>query len=368
MTPETAPATPAATTPAATTPASGPPPSGPPPSGGPGPGRLPTMDDVLAARERLAGEVVRTPVLRHPLLDRLTGGRILLKAEPLQRTGSFKLRGATSAIRALGEAERARGVVTFSSGNHGQAVACAAAGVGARATVFMPTDAPAIKVESTRRWGAEVVQYDRATQDREAMAAAHIARTGAVLIPPFDAVEVIAGQASAALELAEDAGEMLDALMVPAGGGGFIAGCALAMAAVSPATRMVAVEPEGWDDTSRSLAAGERLAAPGGSLLCDALLAPRPGALTFAINRRLLAGALVVTDAEVLAAIAFAFRHLKVVVEPGGAVCLAALLAGRLDARGRTVGAVLSGGNIDPATFQRALAAAVADPPPDDRK
>lgn len=327
------------------------------PQPGDGPARLPTMEDVLAARARIAPHVVRTPILRHKLLDELTGGRILLKAEPLQRTGSFKLRGATSAIRALPEAERARGVVTFSSGNHGQAVACAAAAVGTRATIFMPSDAPSIKVAATRSWGADVVQYDRATQDREAMAAEHRARTGAVLIPPFDAVEVIAGQGSAALELAEDAGEPLDTLMVSTGGGGFIAGCALAMDAVSPATHVIAVEPEGWDDTARSLAAGVRLAAAGGTLLCDALLAPKPGEMTFAINHRLLAGAIAVTDAEVLAAIAFAFRHLKVVVEPGGAVCLAALLAGKYDARGKTVGAMLSGGNIDPATFQKALQA-----------
>jgi threonine dehydratase len=319
--------------------------------------RLPTMEDLLAARARIAGHVVRTPILRHPLLDEIAGGRILLKAEPLQRTGSFKLRGATSAIRALPEPDRARGVVTFSSGNHGQAVACAAAAVGARATVFMPLDAPAIKVASTRAWGAEIIQYDRATDDREALAASHRARTGAVLIPPFDALEVIAGQGSAALELAEDAGETLDALMVCTGGGGFVAGCALAMEAVSPATQVIAVEPEGWDDTLRSLAAGVRRAAPGGSLLCDALLAPRPGAMTFAINHRLLAGAVAVTDAEVMAAIAFAFRHLKIVVEPGGAVCLAALLAGKFNAGGRTVGAMLSGGNIDPATFQQALQA-----------
>ncbi len=317
--------------------------------------RLPTIQDVLAARVRIAPHIVRTPILRHSLLDRLTGGRILLKAEPLQRTGSFKLRGATSAIRALPERDRARRVVTFSSGNHGQAVACAAAANGAHATIFMPSDAPALKVASPRGWGSDIVQYDRKTDDREALATAHRARTGAVLIPPFDAVEVIAGQASAALELAEDAGEPLDVLMVGTGGGGFIAGCALAMESVSPSTRVVAVEPEGWDDTARSLAAGERVAAPGGSLLCDALLAPRPGEITFAINRRLLAGGVAVTDAQVLAAIAFAFRHLKVVVEPGGAVCLAALLAGKFDARGKTVGAMLSGGNIDPATFQQAL-------------
>ncbi len=317
--------------------------------------RLPTMEDVLAARARLAGHIVRTPILRHPLLDRRTGGRILLKAEPLQRTGSFKLRGATSAIRALPERDAARGVVTFSSGNHGQAVACAAAAIGVHATVFMPADAPAIKVASTRGWGADIVLYDRKTEDREALAAAHTARTGAVLIPPFDTVEVIAGQGSAALELAEDAGEPLDTLMVCTGGGGFIAGCALAMEAVSPSTEILAVEPEGWDDTARSLEAGDRVTAAGGSLLCDALLAPRPGEMTFAINRRLLAGAIAVSDAEVLAAIAFAFRHLKLVVEPGGAVCLAALLAGKLDARGKTVGAMISGGNIDSQTFCRAL-------------
>lgn len=319
--------------------------------------RLPTMEDVLAARARIAAHIVRTPILRHPLLDQRTGGRILLKAEPLQRTGSFKLRGATSAIRALPERDRARGVVTFSSGNHGQAVACAAAAIGTHATIFMPSDAPSIKVASTRSWGADIVEYDRKTDDREALAAAHRARTGAVLIPPFDAVEVIAGQGSAALELAEDAGELLDVLMVCTGGGGFVAGCALAMHAVSPSTQIIAVEPEGWDDTARSLAAGDRVTAAGGSLLCDALLAPRPGEITFAVNRRLLAGAIAVSDAEVLAAIAFAFCHLKVVVEPGGAVCLAALLAGKLDVRGKAVGAMLSGGNIDPATFHRALQA-----------
>lgn len=321
------------------------------------PSDLPKFADLLAARERIASHIVRTPVLRHKLLDQRTGGRVLLKAEPLQRTGSFKLRGATSAIRALSQAERTRGVVTFSSGNHGQAVACAAASLGMKATIFMPNDAPAIKMDSTRGWGAEIVQYDRKTQDREALAAEHRARTGAILIPPFDHPMVIAGQGSAALELAEDAGEPLDMLLVCTGGGGFTAGCALAMEGASPRTRVVAVEPQDWDDTGRSLAANERLPATGGSLLCDALLTPKPGELTFAINQRLVAAAAAVTDAEVLAAIAFAFFHLKIVVEPSGAVGLAALLAGKIDARGKTVGAMLSGGNIDPATFARALQA-----------
>jgi threonine dehydratase len=300
-------------------------------------------------------------MLRHPLLDERAGGIVLIKPESLQRTGSFKLRGATNAVLRLSEAERRRGVVTFSSGNHGQATAAAAASVGARATVFMPADAPRIKVESTRRWGAEVVFYDRARDDRDALAAAHVARTGAVLIPPFDHPDVIAGQGTLALELAEDAaaaGLAMDALLVCTGGGGMIAGCALAIEGVSPATRVHSVEPEGWDDTARSLAAGSRVAnAPGGSTLCDALLANIPGQMTFALNQPRLAAGLVVSDAEVLAAVAFAFSHLKLVVEPGGAVCLAAVLAGKLETRGRVLGIVISGGNVDPAVFARALVA-----------
>jgi threonine dehydratase len=321
--------------------------------------RLPTPDDVVAALARIAPFVVRTPMLRHPLLDRLTGGTVLLKPESLQRTGSFKLRGATNAIRQLGEAQRRAGVVTFSSGNHAQAVACAAAAMGLHATVFMPEDAPRVKVDDTRGWGAEIIHFDRVREDRAALGAAFAAHTGAVLVPPFEHPDVIAGQGTLALELAEDAataGLRLDAFLSGVSGGGLIGGCGLAFAAVSPATRLWAVEPQGRDDTARSLAAGERVAnAPGGSTLCDALLAETPGALTFALNRRQLAGALVVSDAEVLAAVGFAFRHLKLVVEPGGAVGLAALLAGRFDARGQVVGVVLSGGNVDAAVFRRAL-------------
>jgi threonine dehydratase len=322
---------------------------------------LPNFDDVAAARARIAGHVVRTPMLRNPLLEERAGGVVLIKPESLQRTGSFKLRGATNALRRMDEAGRRRGVVTHSSGNHGQATACAAASVGARATVFMPSDAPRIKADSTRRWGADIVTYDRATDDREALTAGFAERTGAVLVPPFDHHDVIAGQGTLALELVEDAaaaGFRMDALMVCTGGGGMIAGCALAIEGASPGTAIYAVEPEGWDDTARSLAAGERVAnAPGGSLLCDSLLSRMPGEITFALNRTRLAGGLVVTDAEVLAAIAFAFSHLKLVVEPGGAVCLAALLAGKLPTRDRVVGLVISGGNVDPAVFGRALAA-----------
>ncbi|MCX7384564.1 MAG: threonine/serine dehydratase [Alphaproteobacteria bacterium] len=323
--------------------------------------QIPTHQDVLDARARITPHIVRTPMMRHRLLDDLTGGTILVKPEPLQRTGSFKLRGATNAILKLNDAQRRAGVVTHSSGNHGQATACAAASVGARATVFMPADAPRIKMESTRRWGAEIIHYDRVSDDREALTRAHSERTGAVMVPPFDHADVIAGQGTLALELAEDAkaaGLTMDALLVCTGGGGLVAGCALGIEGASPGTLVYAVEPEGWDDTARSLVSGSRLGnAPGGSMLCDALLSKMPGKLTFEVNQHRLAGGLAVSDAEVLAAIAFAFSHLKLVVEPGGAVCLAALLAGKFNARGKVVGIVVSGGNVDPAVFGRALAA-----------
>ena len=321
--------------------------------------QIPTHDDVEAAARRLHGHVVRTPMLRNPLLDELTGGTILIKAETLQRTGSFKLRGATNAALQLDAAQRRAGVVTHSSGNHGQALACAASRVGAAATIFMPEDAPRVKVESTRRWGAEIRHYDRVHDDREALARDHSERTGATIIPPFEHPHVIAGQGTLALELAEDAaaaGLPMDAMLVCTGGGGLIAGCALALEGA--ATQVYAVEPEGADDTVRSLKSGVREGnPPGGSQLCDALLSKMPGQLTFAVNQPRLAGGVAVSDDEVLAAIAFAFTHLKLVVEPGGAVCLAALLAGKFDAKGRVVGAVLSGGNVDPGVFARALAA-----------
>jgi threonine dehydratase len=320
---------------------------------------LPTFEDVAAAAARLAGRIVATPLVSHPLLDEITGGRIFLKAEPLQRTGSFKFRGATNAVLQLPEAGRATGIVTYSSGNHGQAVAAAAAAAGIAASVFMPADAPDIKRASTARWGAEIRLYDRAREDREALAQAFATESGATILPPFDHPHVIAGQGTLALEIFAECragGIAPEALLVPAGGGGLIAGCALAATGAAPETRVYAVEPEGWDDTTRSLAAGELVAnRAGGANFCDALLAPMPGRLTFAINRTHLAGGLVVSEAEVRAAMAFAFRHLKLVVEPGGAVALAALLAGRFPARGRVVAAVLSGGNVDPALFATVL-------------
>lgn len=313
---------------------------------------LPTRDDVLAAARRIEGHVIRTPILRNAELDRITGGTILIKPESLQRTGSFKFRGATNALLQLSEEERRAGVVAYSSGNHGQAIAAAAAALGMQATIVMPAEAPSVKVDSTRRWGATIVPYDRAVDDREAIARAIAERTGAALIPPFEHPHVIAGQGTVALELLEDAGETVDALLVCTGGGGLVAGCALAADGV----QVYAVEPEGGDDTVRSLRSGQReVNAPGGSTLCDALLSRQPGILTFAINQARLAGGLVVSDVEVLAAMAFAFLHLKLVVEPGGAVALAALLSGRYRAQGQVVGAVLSGGNVDRAVFARAL-------------
>ena len=323
---------------------------------------LPTFQDSLAARARCGDRVRHTPLLRSAVLDRAVGGTVLLKAEPLQHTGSFKLRGAMNAVLSLVEEGHSGGIVAFSSGNHAQAVAYAAAAAGLPATIFMPADAPAIKTRATKAWGATVVPFDRVNDDREALARAEAERTGAALIPPYDDPRIIAGQGTCGLELAEDAiamGLAPDAVLVPVSGGGLVAGCALAMEEMAPGCAVYAMEPEGRDDHRRSLLAGERLTnGPGGSVLCDGLMSPNPGELTFALNRRRLAGALVVTDEAVLRAMAFAFLHLKLVVEPSGAVGLAALLSGVFDGRDRVTAVVLSGGNVDPETFARALALA----------
>ena len=261
----------------------------------------------------------------------------------------------------LTQAQRKAGVITHSSGNHGQAVACAAASAGVAATIFMPLDAPGIKVDSTRAWGATIERFNRVTDDREKVADDFVARTGATLIPPFDYAPVMAGQGSVALEAIQDAqalGLKMDDFLVCTGGGGLIAGCALAAEGFSPGTVVHPIEPAGWDDTTRSLIAGHRVEnAPGASMLCDALLAKMPGKLTFQVNQRLLGPGVAVTDEDVYAAMRFAFLRLKIVVEPGGAVALAAVLSGKFDARGKVVGLVLSGGNVDPAVFERALAA-----------
>ncbi len=319
--------------------------------------RSPTFDDVRAAAKRLDGVARRTPLIAWTTLD-TPARRVFVKVEALQRTGSFKFRGAYNRLVQLSTAERARGVVAFSSGNHAQGVAAAAGLLGVAATIVMPRDAPALKIANTRTLGAEIVLYDRATESREAIAAVLANERGATLVPSFDDPDIIGGQGTVGLEMIDQAralGVTLDSVYVCVGGGGLIAGCALAFEALSPVTRVYAVEPAGFDDTARSLAAGHRVAnAPGERSFCDALLTPEPGELTFAINRRLLAGGIVVTDAEVARAVAFAFRELKVVLEPGGAVALAAALEGRVE--GEAFGIVCSGGNVGADTFARCLA------------
>jgi threonine dehydratase len=325
--------------------------------------KLPGFEDVEAAAERLAGEAVVTPLLRSDALDAATGARVFVKAECLQRTGSFKFRGAYNRLSRLSAEERARGVVAFSSGNHAQGVALAARLLGVPAVIVMPGDAPAIKAEATGGYGAEVVFYDRwGGETREAIAARLAAERGSIVVPSFDDPDIIAGQGTAGLEAARQLqalGVQADALLCCVSGGGLVAGIGLAFERLSPATAIWAVEPAGYDDHARSLAAGEPVAvSPPGPSLCDALLAPRPGDLTFAINKRRLAGAAAVTDREALEAVAFAFRHLKLVLEPGGAVALAAALTGRVDVAGKTVVVIASGGNVDPEVFAQAIGAA----------
>jgi threonine dehydratase len=321
---------------------------------------LPTFANVEAAAVRLAGQAVLTPLLESPLLNDRLGGRLLVKAEVLQRTGSFKFRGAFNRMSLIPEAERPRGVVAFSSGNHAQGVAAAARLLGLPATIVMPSDAPAIKVANTREWGARVVLYDRWKEDREAIGAGISAETGATLVRPYDDPYIMAGQGTIGLELIEQAkaaSDGLDAVLAPCGGGGMIGGIALAVAARSPGTKVYAVEPAGFDDTARSLAAGERLSnAAGASSFCDALLAPMPGELTFAVNSAHLSGGFAVTDAEVAAAMAIARDNFKLVVEPGGAVALAAVLSTKMELGGRTIAVVCSGGNVDPEVYAKALA------------
>ena len=324
------------------------------------PGPLPQPADVHAAAGRLAGHAVETPLLRADALDEQIGGRLLLKAEPLQRTGSFKFRGACNRLLQLDEEGRAGGVVTYSSGNHAQAVAAAARLVGVPAVIVMPRDAPAVKIAGTRRHGAEVVLYDRASEAREALGQRIAAERGAVLVKPYDDFNVIAGQGTVGREIVRQCdaiGCRPDAVVVPAGGGGLMAGTSLAIADAWPETRLHSAEPHGYDDHVMSLERGSRvrLPGPGPESLCDALFAPMPGALTFPINVERVESGVAVSDAEVGAAMRAAFLHLKLVVEPGGAVALAALLSGKIATAGRTVVAVLSGGNVDPAVFRAVL-------------
>jgi threonine dehydratase len=309
-------------------------------------GAIPTFDDVAAAARRLKGHASRTPVLEYAELNELLGTRVHLKPEMLQRTGSFKFRGAYNRLVQLSPEERAAGVVAFSSGNHAQGVAEAARLLGIRALIVMPSDAPAAKLEGTRARGAEVRLYDRYKEDREAIARRIAEERGALIVPSYDDPHIIAGQGTAALELAEDVSD-LDVFVCPLGGGGLMAGSVLALKFLCPKAMIIGVEPEEFDDHRRSLEAGKRVSnPPTARSICDALQSPMPGRLTFAINEKALAQIVTVSDAEVESAQRYARARLKLVVEPGGAVALAAALAGKLDLAGKRVALLLSGGNV----------------------
>lgn len=325
---------------------------------------LPTIEDVAAAAKRLAGLSVVTPLIEHPALNERAGGRVLLKAENLQRVGAFKFRGAYNAIAQIDRTVHPGGVVACSSGNHAQGVAAAAALCALPAAVVMPSDAPALKRARTEAYGAEVVTYDRANEDRDAIAHALAAERRAAFVHPFDNPHVIAGQGTAGLELMRQAhavGAVLDAVLVCCAGGGLLSGVALAVKAANSATDVHPVEPAGFDDFARSLVAGERQKnTQRTGTICDALLVETPGELTFAIAERNCAPGLVVSDDEARAAMRFAFHELKLVLEPGGAVALAAVLSGKYPVAGKTVCCLLSGGNVDPALY----AATIADHSP----
>ena len=310
---------------------------------------------VEAAAKCLDGIAVRTPLIEAVDLSDALGGRVLLKPENLQLTGSFKIRGAFNMMSRLTPAEKARGVVAWSSGNHAQGVACAGRLLGIRSAIVMPADAPGAKLENTKRLGGEVITYDRRTGDREAIARRLARERGAALVPSYDHEHIIAGQGTVGLEIAQDMMAMdatPDCVLIACSGGGLSAGSSLALRAHFPSVRVCTVEPDNFDDTARSLAAGDRVRiSPDGVSICDALQAPTPGQLTFAILKSIGAAGLAVSDEEVRTAMRYAFRHFKMVVEPGGAVALAALLSGRIDASGRTTVVVVSGGNVDRELF-----------------
>lgn len=321
---------------------------------------LPEFADVEAAAVRIAPHAVETPLFENPALNAMLGGRVFLKPESLQRTGSFKFRGAYNRIGLIAERERANGVVAFSSGNHAQGVAAAAALFGIPATIVMPKDAPRAKIEGTKSLGAEVVYYDRVTEDREAIATKIVKTLGATLVRPFDDAGIIAGQGTIGLEIVRQAAARrvkLDAVLVPCSGGGVVTGIALALSGTSPGTEAVSVEPERFDGMRLSLASGERVTAPGGPLsIADALMAPVPGHIPFALAKKYLRTGVSVGEDALAEAVAYAARNLKLIIEPGGGAGLAALLSGRYDVRGGNVAVVLSGGNCDFGTVEACLA------------
>ena len=318
------------------------------------------LADIQAAAARLSGLAVRTPLIESPALNDRLGGRILIKPETLQRAGAFKFRGAYNRLSQLNADERKRGVVAFSSGNHAQGVALAAQLLGCPALIVMPSDSPGVKVEGTRGFGAEIRFYDRFTEDRVAIADQIAAERGCVVVPSYDDPHIIAGQGTVGLEIVEQAqalGLELDRVLSPVGGGGLIAGVSTAVKALSPTTEVWGAEPAGFDETRRSLISGRRETIDEGARsICDALLTPIPGELTWSINSRNLSGIAAVTDAEVAEAMRYAFSVLKLVIEPGGCVALTAALTRKINLKGRTAAIVCSGGNVDPALYARVLA------------
>ncbi|MEO9944678.1 MAG: threonine/serine dehydratase [Paraglaciecola sp.] len=317
------------------------------------------LSDIEVAAQRLNGVAVRTPVIENAQLNADVGARVLFKAENLQRGGSFKFRGAYNRLSQLNAQEKKAGVVAWSSGNHAQGVALAAKILGIPAAIVMPKDAPEIKVKKTVEYGAEIIGYDRYTESREEIGLSLANERGATLVPSYDDLNIIIGQGTAGLEFFQQCkslGCQLDDLLVCSGGGGLIAGIATAFSQLSPNTSIYSVEPDAFDDHKRSLETGNIESNPKDARsICDALLAPEPGALTFPINSSLLKAGLSVSDDEVRAAMNYAFSTLKIVVEPGGVVALAALLSGKIDAKGKTIGLVISGGNVDPSLFSEVI-------------
>jgi threonine dehydratase len=320
---------------------------------------LPTYAEVQAAAKRIAGHAVVTPLLNSPSLDKKLGGRLLIKAEPLQRTGSFKFRGAYNKISQIPAVDRAKGVVAYSSGNHAQGVASAATMLGLPSWIIMPADAPAIKIARTKEFGATVVSYDRYKDDREALGIELQKKYGATLVRPYDDRDILCGQGTVGLEIAAQCdaiGIVPDAVIVCCGGGGLVSGTALALSGALPGVPVYSAEPADFDETKRSLVSGKRESnSPDARSICDALLAPMPGELTFALNRTLLKGGLAVTDDEVRSAMRTVFVEFKLVVEPGGAVAIASVLSGKMPISGKTIVAVASGGNVDPAMFAQII-------------
>lgn len=315
-----------------------------------------SFDQINAAASALDGVVVHTPLLENPDVNAMLGGRLLLKAENMQRTGAFKIRGAYYRMLGLTDAERNRGAVTYSSGNHALGLARAAQSLGSSAVIVMPSDAPAAKMAAVRGMGAEIVPYDRDTQNSADLVARIMAETGRVEVPPSAHPQVLAGAGTAAQELLEDAGGPPDTVLVPCGGGGLTAATAALMAERAPGTRVFSAEPALFDDTRRSLEAGERVANPKGiRTICDAIMTPIPGELTFSINRDLLAGGVTATDSEIRNAMRFAYDHFRIVTEPGAVAGLAAVLNGQVPITGRTVATIITGGNIDPTRFAALL-------------